>query len=164
MTEKEMFINAWEREFGTTLKILKQLPADKANFKPTAEKTKSAKDLASVFISEMQIVDGVVKGGIDFSTMGTFKPPATYPEVLSSYEKTHRSMVAKVKDMPEKDWDATMPFPVGPNQMGQIRRADILWTTLMDSIHHRGQFSVYLRLVGAKVPSIYGPSGDEPWM
>jgi uncharacterized damage-inducible protein DinB len=34
---------------------------------------------------------------------------------------------------------------------------------LHDQIHHRGQFSVYLRMVGGKVPSIYGPSGDEPW-
>jgi uncharacterized damage-inducible protein DinB len=48
--------------------------------------------------------------------------------------------------------------------MGEVRRADMLWTMLSDSIHHRGQFSVYLRLVGARVPSIYGPSGDEPWM
>jgi uncharacterized damage-inducible protein DinB len=34
---------------------------------------------------------------------------------------------------------------------------------LMDSIHHRGQMSVYLRCAGGKVPSIYGPSADEPW-
>jgi uncharacterized damage-inducible protein DinB len=47
--------------------------------------------------------------------------------------------------------------------MAEVRRADMLWLMLNDSIHHRGQFSIYLRLVGAKVPSIYGPSGDEPW-
>jgi uncharacterized damage-inducible protein DinB len=34
---------------------------------------------------------------------------------------------------------------------------------LYDTIHHRGQLSVYMRLAGARVPSIYGPSGDEPW-
>jgi uncharacterized damage-inducible protein DinB len=39
-----------------------------------------------------------------------------------------------------------------------------LWLMLMDSIHHRGQLSVYIRPAGGKVPSIYGPSGDEPWM
>ncbi|MBI1806965.1 MAG: hypothetical protein HYR76_07940, partial [Ignavibacteria bacterium] len=32
------------------------------------------------------------------------------------------------------------------------------------NVHHRGQLSVYLRIVDAKVPSIYGPSADEPWM
>jgi uncharacterized damage-inducible protein DinB len=40
---------------------------------------------------------------------------------------------------------------------------DVLWYLLNDQIHHRGQFSVYLRMAGAKVPSIYGPSKDEPW-
>jgi uncharacterized damage-inducible protein DinB len=35
---------------------------------------------------------------------------------------------------------------------------------LCDQIHHRGQFSVYLRMADGKVPSIYGPSLDEPWM
>ena len=44
----------------------------------------------------------------------------------------------------------------------QIRAIDALWAELHDQIHHRGQFSVYLRLAGAKVPSIYGPTADEP--
>jgi uncharacterized damage-inducible protein DinB len=55
-------------------------------------------------------------------------------------------------------------FPVGPGKMGDFRAMDVFWTTMMDQIHHRGQFSVYLRLVGAKVPSIYGPTADETWM
>jgi uncharacterized damage-inducible protein DinB len=55
-------------------------------------------------------------------------------------------------------------FPSGPKQMGEIRVMDFLWLMLMDSIHHRGQLSVYIRPAGGKVPSIYGPSGDEPWM
>lgn len=41
---------------------------------------------------------------------------------------------------------------------------DLLWFLLFDEIHHRGQFSIYLRMADGKVPSIYGPSADEPWM
>jgi uncharacterized damage-inducible protein DinB len=162
MTEKEMFLNSWEREFQTTLKILKQMPEDKANFKPAAEKTKSAKDLATVFIAEMGVVDGVVKGKVDFG--GQMPKFPTYKDLLSAFESTHKAMVPKVKAMSEADWNSTVTAPVGPKKMGEVRRADMLWMMLMDSVHHRGQFSVYLRLVGAKVPSIYGPSGDEPWM
>jgi len=162
MTEKEMFLNTWQREFATTMKILKQLPADKADFKPAAEKTKSAKDLATVFIAELGVVDGVVNGKIDFG--GEMPKFATYADLLNAYEKTQKTMVPKVNAMSEADWNSMITAPVGPKQMGQVRRADMLWMMLMDSVHHRGQFSVYLRLVGAKVPSIYGPSGDEPWM
>ncbi len=163
MTEKESFLNTWAREHATTVKILKQLPADKADFTPTKEKTKSAKSLAEVFIAELGLIaDGVVKGQIDF----TVQTPkfSSYADVLQGYEQAYNATAARIKAMPEAEWNATMAFPTGPKQMSQLRKGDILWTMLMDSIHHRGQFSVYLRLVGAKVPSIYGPSADEPWM
>jgi uncharacterized damage-inducible protein DinB len=42
----------------------------------------------------------------------------------------------------------------------QIPLGEALWIELLDHIHHRGQFSVYLRVAGAKVPSIYGPTAD----
>jgi uncharacterized damage-inducible protein DinB len=162
MTEQEMFLNTWQREFATTLKILRQLPHEKAGFKPAAEKTKTASDLASMFITELGIVDGVVKGKVEFG--GAMPSFASYADVLNTYEKTFTSLVPKVKGMSEADWNSKITVPVGPKQMGEMRRADMLWMILMDSVHHRGQFSIYLRMVGAKVPSIYGPSGDEPWM
>jgi uncharacterized damage-inducible protein DinB len=39
---------------------------------------------------------------------------------------------------------------------------EAFWGNLMDEVHHHGQLTLYLRLAGGKVPSIYGPSGDEP--
>jgi len=162
MSEKDMFINTWEREFQTTLKILKALPVDKADLKP-AEKSKSAKDLAWTFVAEEAVmIDGVCKGQIDF--MNTPKPPATFQEVISAYENSHKANVDRVKALTEAELNSAIPFMVAPKQMGQVRRADILWMAVMDNVHHRGQFSVYLRIAGAKVPSIYGPSADEPWM
>lgn len=82
----------------------------------------------------------------------------------AGFEKSHKEMVAKVKKTPEADLNKTVKFFVGPKQMGDVRRMDVLWMMVMDSVHHRGQFSVYLRMSGGKVPSIYRPSADEPWM
>jgi uncharacterized damage-inducible protein DinB len=162
MSEKDMFINTWEREFQTTLRVLKALPADKADLKP-AEKSKSAKDLAWTFFAEEGVmIDGVCKGKIDFASMP--KPPATLHEVISAYENSHKGNVDKVKALTEAELNSSIPFMVAPKQMGQVRRADLLWMAVMDSVHHRGQLSVYLRIAGAKVPSIYGPTADEPWM
>ena len=162
MTEKEMFVTNWQREFGTTMKILKSMPADKGSFTPAGDKLRSAKDLAAVFVSELGVVDMVVKGKIDFS--GSMPSFATLGDVLKAYEAKQKEMVSKVQAMSEADYNSKIAAPVGPKQMGEVRRADMLWLMLNDSIHHRGQFSIYLRLAGAKVPSIYGPSGDEPWM
>jgi uncharacterized damage-inducible protein DinB len=57
----------------------------------------------------------------------------------------------------------TVQFPVGRDQVAPLRRGDVLWMFLYDGIHHRGQVSVYQRIAGGKVRSIYGPSADEAW-
>ena len=57
----------------------------------------------------------------------------------------------------------TIQFPEGPGKMREWPRIEFLWFVLHDQIHHRGQFSVYLRMADAKVPAIYGPSLDEKW-
>ncbi len=48
-----------------------------------------------------------------------------------------------------------------PLTMGERPLGEIMWLYHFDLIHHRGQLSTYLRPMGAKVPSIYGKSGDE---
>jgi uncharacterized damage-inducible protein DinB len=59
--------------------------------------------------------------------------------------------------------EGTVQFFVAPKQVGDIPAESFLWFMLHDQIHHRGQLSVYVRMAGGKVPSIYGPSADEPW-
>ena len=68
-----------------------------------------------------------------------------------------------VREMPESRLDETVTFFTGPGTTGPMRVHDVLWFMLLDSVHHRGQLSVYVRMAGGKVPSIYGPSADEPW-
>ena len=162
MTEKDMYLSNWDREHKTTLKVLKAYPVDKQDMKP-AEKARSAKELAEIFVGEQSvIVEGVLNGKIEFGGHAATVP--ALPEIISALEKSYPAIASKVAAMSEEEWNSMMDFPVGPGQMGKLRKADILWIALQDQIHHRGQFSVYLRLAGAKVPSIYGPSADEPWM
>lgn len=71
-----------------------------------------------------------------------------------------QGLVAKRDDM----LTGHVKFPSGPGQMADWPLPKFLWMTLCDQIHHRGQFSVYLRIAGGKVPAIHGPSADEPWM
>jgi uncharacterized damage-inducible protein DinB len=162
MSEKEMFLQTWDREFQTTMKVLKAYPANKLDFTPH-ERSRSAHELAWVFVGEQAVVDMVIKGQIDFSAGGP-KPPATMQEILAAFEKMHKDNVGKVRNLSEADYNSLIKFPMGPKQMADLRKADVLWTTLMDQVHHRGQFSVYLRMAGGKVPSIYGPTADETWM
>jgi uncharacterized damage-inducible protein DinB len=162
MTEKDMLLASLEREFATTLKVLKAYPAGKPDFKPH-ERSKSAKDLAWTFVVEQEVgVSGALAGAVDFSK--TTAAPATMQDVIARYERGHQDTVAKIKQASDGTLNGAVKFPVGPGKMADLRAMDVMWMMLNDQIHHRGQFSVYLRLAGGKVPSIYGPSADEPWM
>ncbi len=159
--EKDTFLSTLAREVQTTIRVLKAYPEGKENLKP-AERSKSARDLAFVFVAEQSLADAVIKGVLDF---GDFpQVSGTIPEIIERYQNVMVATVEKVCAMPDEDWNGTMEFMVGPGQMGPVRRGDLMWMLLHDMIHHRGQFSVYLRMAGGKVPSIYGPSADEPWM
>jgi uncharacterized damage-inducible protein DinB len=162
MTEKDMYLQQFSRECGITTKLLKAYPADKAELKPT-EKSRSARELSWVFVMEQGIADMALQGKIDFSQ--PMPPaPASLAEVIGAFEKVYAETLRKVTAASDETLSRTIQFPIGPGKMGDFRALDVLWTALMDQIHHRGQFSVYLRLAGAKVPSIYGPTADETWM
>ncbi|HLC78660.1 MAG TPA: DinB family protein [Candidatus Nanoarchaeia archaeon] len=161
MSEKEQFLSTREQEFKTTLKVLKAYPQHRQNFKPH-EISMSAKDLAWLFAAEESVViPGVIAGNIEWNKMP--KAPETMEEAISELEKVHHKMTQTLKDTPEESLKGTMEFMVAPKTMGLVPKMQVLWMILMDQIHHRGQFSVYLRMAGGKVPSIYGPSADEPW-
>ncbi|MBI1796216.1 MAG: DinB family protein [Candidatus Eisenbacteria bacterium] len=163
-TEKDMFLQTFERECQTTLKILRAFPADKAGFRP-AEKSRTAAEVAGTFVLEQGLAGKALAGTLDWSKMGPMpKLEGTLPEIITMFDKSSKETAAAVARSSEDDLNKGAQFPVGPGKLGDFRRMDILWMTLMDQVHHRGQLSVYLRIVGAKVPSIYGPSGDEPWM
>jgi len=161
MTEKEQFLGALERELPTTIRVLKAYPAAKGDLKPHA-KCKAAKDLAWMFVTEQKASEQALDGAIQFGNMP--KAPETLPEVIAAYEKSSKAFVDRIRKTPDADLNKTVKFFVAPKQMGDLRRMDVLWYMLMDSVHHRGQFSIYLRMADGKVPSIYGPSADEPWM
>src|SRR5262245_18310717 len=102
--------------------------------------------------------------GFDWS-----KPPGRPPEapttmsaIADAVDEAHRKAVAALTNASEGRLDETVQFFVAPRTLGDVRMLDFLWFLLFDHIHHRGQLSVYLRMVG-KVPAIYGPTGDTPW-
>lgn len=162
-TEKQMFLGIWDKEFQTTLKVIKAYPENRQDFKPH-EIARSAKDIVNTFISEERVgINGVVTGNMGTPDMSNL--PTNIKEAISIYEKDHKNNFNKIKNMRAEDLSKMMKFWVAPKKMGDVRKIDVLWgVVVMDMIHHRGQFSVYLRIVGGKVPSIYGPTADEKWM
>jgi uncharacterized damage-inducible protein DinB len=91
-------------------------------------------------------------------------PPDTWKEILTALETAHRQFADLIAATPDDELLRKVRFFTAPKTIGEIPRLEWCWYLLCDEIHHRGQFSIYLRMADGKVPSIYGPSADEPWM
>ena len=156
-------LNEFEQEATITRKFLERIPQDKLMWKPH-EKSHTAGALGL----HIAIVPGnVVRAAQvdesplpDFATL--FKQPATVQEMLSSHEKSIETVRAILPTFDDArlmtNWSGTRDGkPVITMPRGTFLRSIMLnhW------IQHRGQLGVFLRLVGAKVPASYGPSGDE---
>jgi hypothetical protein len=161
-SERQRFLEAWEREAAVTLKVLRAYPAAKADVKPHP-KARNAKDLAWTFVFEGFGASQCVDGDFKFPPPDMPPKPGTWEGVVQECERAFRWMADKVRKADEPFLNTTVKAVTGPKQLSDVRRLDFLWQTLMDMIHHRGQFTVYLRMADGKVPSIYGPSADEPW-
>jgi uncharacterized damage-inducible protein DinB len=162
---KETFLENYDREHAVTMNVLRAYPEDQLDLKPSP-KSNSARDLAWIFVLERGLGrrvwnDEFVKG---LTPSAPQKPPAQWSELLAELEKANQEFRDLVASAADEELHETVHFFTAPKTMGPISRLDWIWFLLHDQIHHRGQFSVYLRIAGAKVPSIYGPTADEPWV
>lgn len=161
---KEAFLEVYDREHATTMKVLRAYPTDRLDLRPHAM-CKTARELAWVFVLERMLGPVVYNDGFPEQMTGEAPPaPDSWDELLAALEKAHADFRDMIEATPDEDMGRAVRFMKGPGQIGQYPRMEWLWFLLHDEIHHRGQFSIYLRMADGKVPSIYGPTADEPWM
>ena len=164
MSPKQQFRQALEQEHGRTMRVLRAYPDEQSDFKPN-ERSRAARDVAwPLALGHGRLMVKALTTGFDWSTPPAAPPPvpSKMSEVAAAVEGSYREAMAALDAADDAKLDTTVQFFVAPKTMGDIPVIDFLWFLLFDHVHHRGQLSVYLRMVG-KVPAIYGPSGDEPW-
>ena len=163
-SERQKFLDAYEREHAITMKVLRAYPPEKSELQPHP-KCKPARDLAWIFVLER----GLGKAGLSNAFASGQRggtppaPPAKWEDVLSALEGAHAEFREVFNSFTDEQLLEPIKFFGGPKMLIDIPRLDFAWFLLNDQIHHRGQLSIYLRMADAKVPSIYGPSLDEPW-
>ncbi len=164
-TSKQELLAFYDREHATTMRVLRSYPEDKLDLRPHT-KTKTARELAWVFVLERglgakvwndEFAKGVPSGKPP-------DPPDSWSDLLAALETAHKEFRDLVDSTSEAKLAENVHFFTAPKTMGEVSRSAWLWFLVCDQIHHRGQFSIYLRMADGKVPSIYGPSADEPWM
>lgn len=163
MSIAQAMLAEFEHESKITRKFLERIPQDKLGWKPH-EKSHTAGALG---LHIANVPGNVVRAAMldesplpDFAAL--FKQPATVQEILTSHEKsidTVREILPTLDDARlMTNWSAMKD---GKPVMTMPKVVFLRSIMLNHWIQHRGQLGVYLRLMGAKVPSSYGPSGDE---
>ena len=88
-------------------------------------------------------------------------PPADPEKIVATFERHTADLGERIGRLDESAWENKARFLVHGNLAWEAPLGELLWFMFFDSIHHRGQLSTYIRPMGGKVPSIYGPSGEQ---
>jgi uncharacterized damage-inducible protein DinB len=150
------YLNERRREFQTTLRVLQSYPDDQRHLKPS-EKSRTAAELVRTLVVEERVLTSLVNAGVADPSLWAVELPGSMTKIIEMWQDAVAVNDRVMTMLSAEDWGRVVNF-YGMH----IPLAQACWFELFDHIHHRGQFSVYLRLAGARVPSIYGPTADEP--
>jgi hypothetical protein len=161
----EFFAAQLEREAPISKRVLERVPEGRPDWKP------HEKSMPLGYLSQLVatmpgwVAMAVQQDELDLKPAGGggYKPPAT--DTSARLLAAHADSVAKALEALRKTTDAHLATPwkllVGGNVVLEQPRHVVIADAFTHLAHHRGQLTVYLRLNGAQVPSIYGPSADD---
>ena len=157
---REYYLQCLNSEVPTFIKVMKAVPPDQAGYKPHPRST-SAGDLVWLLAVELRdACELLERGEVNYVE----SPSPGVAEAVIAYEKHAGMLKEKISKVDDARWDGPARLKMDGKVMWETTVGDMLFGFLFDAVHHRGQLSSYLRPMGSKVPSIYGPSADDPGM
>jgi len=158
MTSLELCRQQRERELPRFVKVLKAIPDTRQDYRPDP-KSRTAVELAWLLSqSEAALVTLLDTGTIEWKES---KPTGGLSSTVAAFEKNAAAVNERLARLDEKGWEKKGRFLMAGMPPWEESVGGFVWGFLFDAIHHRGQLTTYLRPMGGKVPSIYGPSADD---
>jgi uncharacterized damage-inducible protein DinB len=161
----EAILRELEQESATTRRVLERVPTDKLSWKPHPKSMSLGELALHLAMSPGYIADGwALKEVVDFSAGGGGKPPAAQStqEILAAHDDGAAKARAALTKLGDEGLHQKWKAVNGGTTVFEMPKAALVRSIVLNhSYHHRGQLSVYLRLLDVAVPSIYGPSADE---
>jgi uncharacterized damage-inducible protein DinB len=149
-----------------TRKVLERLPEDKFGWKPS-EKSGTTVWLAGHVANLPQWLSMTLgTEELDINPVGEQpprpRPPANREELLALFDKNSAEARRTLASASDEDLMKPWTLLSAGQKLFTMPRVAVVRSFMMNHlIHHRGQLTVYLRMTGAPVPGLYGPSADE---
>src|SRR3954466_11469156 len=163
MTIGQSMLDEFDQEMATTRRVLERVPSDKGTWKPH-EKSFSIGHLAQLLAWMPGWIRDSLRG--DSLEIRENGPGYTYEKtetLLSLFDKNVKEARAALEEVTGSALDANWSLLVGGKPVMTLPKREVVRQHLSHLVHHRGQLSVYLRLVDVPVPMMYGPTADERW-
>lgn len=162
MSIAQRFLTEFETQAPVTKKFLERLPEDKLTWTPHQKSMTAgqlAYHLASVPGGIIQFVQNNPAPAPEFAS---FPQPASLQEILKTFDESIAAVRTALPKFDDAAMSETWRMVSGEKEvLAQPRAAFIRDIMFSHWYQHRGQFSVYLRLLNVAVPSSWGPSADE---
>jgi uncharacterized damage-inducible protein DinB len=151
-----MALPTLKAEHQTTRRVIEAIPLDKGDYRPDAV-SKTALELAwHIVASEKRFLRGVSAGAFDFTAIPRPPSAANSAGIVAWFDQSFAENLQKLEALDGEPLAKMVDF----RGMFQMPAVGFLQLCMHHTIHHRGQLSMYLRPMGAKVPAIYGESYD----
>ena len=155
---RALMLDGIAREAEITKRVIGAVPDAKSEYRPDPN-ARTAKELAwHIANTDVQFLDGIAD--LQFKMESPEHKPETSAEVVAWYDENMKRGVERVQALTPEQLTTPVEF------FGVFNLPAVAYLGFLNnhSIHHRGELATYLRPMGAKVPSIYGGSYDEPFV
>jgi uncharacterized damage-inducible protein DinB len=156
----DQFMKELEAEAVATGKCLANITEDKFEFKP--HPTSMNMGYLALLVAEIPlwITYMVKEGEIEFSTF-KHQEIKTNAELTRAFDENLAGAIDALKHATDEQLNRMFELKHNGRLLYSQKTADYIGPTINHWVHHRGQLTVYMRMCGIKVPSIYGPSADD---
>ena len=160
MSIAETLLPEFDLEMKTTRRLIERVPTEKGQWKPHPKSFSLGHLTQLVVMMPSWITNAVQETTLDLAGYPgyTYETTETLVKTFDKNVKEARAALGKTSD---KDFGVSWSLKHGESVFWTAPRATVVRQTINHFVHHRGQLTVYLRLIDVPIPSIYGPTADE---
>ncbi len=156
------FLAELDVEMPTTRRLLERVPSDKAAWKPHVKSFPLGHLAQLVARMPGWLAPIMREGALDLGRAPAYSLEKT-ETLLAEFDRNVNDGRAALAAARDEDFSVPWSLKTGDRVLFTLPRVAVVRSTINHLVHHRGQLSVYLRLVDVPLPSIYGPTADEKW-
>jgi uncharacterized damage-inducible protein DinB len=162
MSIAEGLLPEFDQEMATTRKLLERVPSDKGPWKPHPKSFPLGHLAQLVATMPGWLTQTLRDTEVNLATSSGYSFETT-ETLLGEFDRHVREAREALTSAKEADFTVPWSLKNGNRVLFTAPRGVVVRSHMNHLIHHRGQLSVYLRLNDVPLPSIYGPTADEPW-